>query len=84
MISLLMTHLVMGCVVMDISKEAFMVGKRFSMVVADLEVKQLNISVEKMSALLQRIILPFPLHLLHVLPFHLNHLLYHQRHPSHQ
>jgi len=54
MISLLMTAGVMGYVVMrvmDITKEAFMVGKRFSMV-ATLEVKQLNISVEKMSAIL--------------------------------
>jgi len=54
MISLLMTVLVMGYVVgmvMDITKEASTVGKRFSMV-ANLEVKQLNISVEKMSAIL--------------------------------
>jgi len=53
MISLLMTAMVMGCVVMrvmDITGEALMVGKRFSMVVT-LEVKQLNISVEKMSAI---------------------------------
>jgi len=57
MISLLMTMHGMGYVVVDISKEVFMVGKRFSMVVT-LEVKQLNISVEKMSVPLQRIIPP--------------------------
>jgi len=45
---------VMGYVVgmvLDITKEAFTVGKRFSMVVT-LDVKQLNVSVEKMFAIL--------------------------------
>jgi len=54
MISLLMTAMETGYVVvimvMDITKQVFTVGKRFSMVVT-LEVKQLNISVEKMSAI---------------------------------
>ena len=52
MISLLMTALVMGYVVrvvLDITKEAFTVGKRFSMVVT-LDLTQLNISVEKIFA----------------------------------
>jgi len=59
-ISFLMTVLMMGSVVVgvvDITGEAFMVGKRFSMVVT-LDVKQLDIFVEKIFALLQRIILP--------------------------
>jgi len=49
MISLLMTTMVMGSVVMDISKQVFTVGKRFSMVVT-LDFKQLNIFVEKIFA----------------------------------
>jgi len=81
MISLLMTAMETGYVVvimkMDIMKEAFMVGKRFSMVVT-LDVKQLNKSVEKMFARLQRIIPPLLLlhhslqfqALLQLLPFH--------------
>ena len=36
---------------MDITKQIYTVGKRFSMV-ANLKIKQLNISVEKMSAIL--------------------------------
>ena len=60
MILLLMTAMVMGYVVRmvkDIIEESFMVGTKFSMV-ANLEVKQLNHFVEKMFALLQRIIHP--------------------------
>jgi len=71
-ISLLMTAMVMEYVVvtmvMDITKEMFMVGKRFSMV-ANSQFKKLNIFVEKIFALLQRIILlSFP-------PLRLHHLL---------
>jgi len=49
MISLLMTAMVTGYAVVDITKEVFMVGKRFSMV-ANLGVKKLNIFVEKIFA----------------------------------
>jgi len=83
MISLLMTVKVMGCVVvgvLDITKEAFMVGKRFSMV-ANLMIKQLNISVEKMFALLQHIILPLLPPLLHVPHPHQLHLWIHKLFP---
>jgi len=54
MISLLMTAGVMdfaATLVLDITKQIYTVGKRFSMV-ANLDFKQLKISVEKMSAIL--------------------------------